>query len=268
MYKLIAIDIDGTLLGSDGLVSGENIRALEQARGCGVHIVLATGRPPMGIARIRAQMSDPPDEYLIAFSGALTRQIRTGVIVSSHTITTGDYIEIAAFAESVGLQHYGYQEDAVLAPVLHPIVLWESDVNGVGAIQADLAGLDPQMPLMKVMATGEPDQVRFALTKIPAALAARFSIVSSAPNLLEFHNPLATKGQAVHDLASSLGIARQEVICIGDSGNDLDMVRYAGLGVAMGNASVEIRAVADYITVSNDDHGVAEVIGRFVPGCS
>jgi len=261
---MIAIDIDGTLLNSEGRVPDENIRALDLARDRGVHIVLATGRPPAGIARIRAQMSDPPDEYQIAFSGALTRLARTGESVSSHTITAGDYLEIAAFAEEYGLDHYGYQEDACLSPVLHPVVLWERDINGVRIIKTELSALDVHLPLMKAMATGDPDKIRFALSRIPETFTRRFSIVSSAMNLLEFHHPKATKGQAVRELAAILGICREEIICIGDSGNDIDMIRYAGLGVAMDNATDEVKAAADFITAANDNGGVAEVVRRYI----
>ncbi|HAL74262.1 MAG TPA: Cof-type HAD-IIB family hydrolase [Clostridiales bacterium] len=264
MYKLIAIDIDGTLLGSNGRISAENIQALDAARDRGVHVVLATGRPPAGIARVRAMMADPPDEYQIAFSGALTRNVQTGETVASHSVTAGDYLEIAAFADQFGLNHYGYQENACLSPVLHSFVIWEKDINGVQAIQAELASLDSNLPLMKIMITGEPDKLKFAAGKIPHSIARRFSIVSSAPDLLEFHHPKATKGQAVRELARLLCVNRTEVICMGDSGNDVDMIRYAGLGIAMGNAAADIKAVADFVTATNDNHGVAEVVERFI----
>jgi len=264
MYKLIAIDIDGTLLGSNGQVSAENVRALDAARDRGVHVVLATGRPPAGIAKVRAMMADPPDEYQIAFSGALIRNVQTGETIASHTVTAGDYLEIAAFADLRGLNHYGYLENACLSPVLHPFVIWERDINGVQAIQTELSQLDINLPLMKIMISGEPEKIKFAASQIPQSITRRFSVVSSAPDLLEFHNPQATKGQAVRELARLLGISREEVICMGDSGNDADMIRFAGLGIAMGNAAADIKAAADYVTVTNDKNGVAEVIERFI----
>lgn len=264
MYKLIAIDLDGTLLSSDGSVAEQNKRALAAARDKGVHVVLATGRPPHGVDRIRALLDFPQDEYLILYNGALTKKISNGRVISRHTLVPADYRTVADFAESFGMDHYTFREDACLTTVLHPVAQWENEINGIPLEVIDLDQLDPALPLMKVNLAAEPAMVDHALANVPEVLASRYCIVRSAPNLMEFLDPRASKGQALQDLAASLGIRRDEIVAIGDSGNDLDMISFAGLGAAMGNASEDVKAAADYVTSANDLGGVAEVIRRFI----
>ncbi|MEG0857514.1 MAG: HAD-IIB family hydrolase, partial [Terrisporobacter sp.] len=91
-----------------------------------------------------------------------------------------------------------------------------------------------------------------------------YTIVRSTPFFLEFLNPQANKGAGIGLLAHELGIKQDEIICVGDAGNDKHMIEYAGLGVAMGNATEDIKDLADYITLSNDDDGVAHVINKFI----
>jgi len=105
---------------------------------------------------------------------------------------------------------------------------------------------------------------------LEAVLRERFGrelyITRSKPYYLEMLHPEATKGRALRVVAGYFGIPRQEVIAIGDSFNDLDMIRYAGLGVVMENAREEVKRFADYVTRSNEDDGVAEVLEKFVLG--
>jgi hypothetical protein len=102
------------------------------------------------------------------------------------------------------------------------------------------------------------------MLSLPKELYEKYTIVRSAPYFLEFLNKKSNKGEAVKALANHLGIKQEEVMCIGDAPNDLHMIAYAGLGVAMENAFDEVKEVANFITSSNDESGVAKAIEKFV----
>jgi len=121
-----------------------------------------------------------------------------------------------------------------------------------------------QMGIIKVMFIDEPEILSAAIKKIPQEFYQKYTVVKSAPYFLEFLHIKANKGLGVKKLAEKLNIKKEEVICIGDAGNDTHMVEYAGLGVAMGNAVQELKDIADFVTLSNEEHGVAHVIDRFI----
>ena len=118
--------------------------------------------------------------------------------------------------------------------------------------------------ILKVMLVDKPEKLSAAIKQLPASLHEEFTIMQSAPYFLEFLNLNSNKGIGVKALAEHLSIPMEQVICMGDAGNDYHMIKYAGLGVAMGNATDDIKAIADHITASNDEHGVAKAIQKFV----
>jgi hypothetical protein len=128
----------------------------------------------------------------------------------------------------------------------------------------DFESLEDNHAIVKAMIVDEPDRLDAAIAQLPSFLHDKFTIVKSADFFLEFLNPNSNKGLAVKKLAESLNIPQEKVMCIGDAGNDRHMVKYAGLGVAMGNAMAETKEVADYITDTNDENGVANAIRKFV----
>ena len=103
-----------------------------------------------------------------------------------------------------------------------------------------------------------------AIKRIPDSFYDEYTIVRSAPFFLEFLNKASSKGTGIKAVGEYLKIPQQEIICIGDAGNDLDMIEFAGLGVAMGNAFKEVKEAADYVTLTNEEDGVAHVIEKFI----
>jgi Cof subfamily protein (haloacid dehalogenase superfamily) len=120
---------------------------------------------------------------------------------------------------------------------------------------------------IKIMFIDEPEILEKVIDKLPADIYKKYTVVRSAPFYLEFLNLNANKGLGVDALAKKLNIKQSEVICIGDAGNDMHMVEYAGLGVAMENAFPELKEIANYVTLSNENHGVAHVINKFILNC-
>jgi Cof subfamily protein (haloacid dehalogenase superfamily) len=135
-------------------------------------------------------------------------------------------------------------------------------LNNIPLRVRTLEEVGPSVALPKVMFVGDKEDIDRTELLLPEKIKARNEIMRSTPHFLEFLHPEASKGNAVMDLAARLGIAREEVMCIGDNGNDLSMIEAAGCGVAMGNAIPEIKAAADIITSTNNENGVAEAINN------
>jgi hypothetical protein len=137
-------------------------------------------------------------------------------------------------------------------------------MNEIDFEEVDFTTLTDSTPIIKIMFIGEPDKLSQAIDKLPEEVYKKYTVVQSAPFFLEFLDKSVNKGTGVKALADSLGINKNEVICIGDAGNDIHMIQYAGLGVAMGNAFSELKKVANYITYTNEEDGVAHVINKFI----
>ena len=117
---------------------------------------------------------------------------------------------------------------------------------------------------IKIMMIDEPEILQKAVDNLPQEVYEKYTVVRSAPFFLEFLNKEVNKGVGVEMLAKHLGVKREEVITMGDAGNDLHMIEYAGMGIAMGNAFDEVKEAANYITDSNNEDGVAKAIEKFV----
>jgi Cof subfamily protein (haloacid dehalogenase superfamily) len=120
--------------------------------------------------------------------------------------------------------------------------------------------MDPTLEISKMMMIDEPDILDAAIAKLPKSFYAEYTILKSEPFYLEVLNKSASKGQALKDLARILDIPKENIMAIGDNENDIDMIQYAGMGVAMGNAVASVKEVSDYITDTNEYDGVATAI--------
>ena len=138
----------------------------------------------------------------------------------------------------------------------------EKEDKIVNAIIKDDVPKDINMS--KFMMIDHPEILDECVKKIPQEYYEKYTIVRSTPFFLEILRPEANKGSGISLLAKELGLKQEEIICVGDAGNDKHMIEYAGLGVAMGNATDEIKEMADYVTLSNDEDGVAHVINKFI----
>ena len=140
----------------------------------------------------------------------------------------------------------------------------EGRINGIEVHEVNFDTVSEEEDIIKIMFIDPEEVLEEAIKKIPQAIFEKYTVVRSAPFFLEFLNKASSKGTGVKALTEYLHIKQEEVICIGDAGNDLDMIQFAGLGVAMGNAFDEVKEAADYITKNNDEDGVAHVIEKFI----
>lgn len=266
MYKLIALDMDGTLLTPEGQISPRTHAAIAAARARGVTVVLTSGRPLEGMTAYLAELGlTGPDDYVICYNGALVQKVADQRIIRSNLLSGRDASAIAHLAEELGVNVHGFSvRQGLIAPRVSHYTEHESRLIGQPINLVDFATLPADEQVMKVMMIDPEPLLSRAIAQLPAELYQRYTVVRSAPYFLEFMNKLSNKGTGVAALAEHLGITADEVIAVGDAGNDRHMIEYAGLGVAMGNATDEIKALAQHITSRNDEEGVARVIEQFV----
>lgn len=265
MYKLIALDMDGTLLREDKTISKATKVAIEKAKEKGVKIVLASGRPVEGIQRYLEELNLlSGEDFVVSYNGAVVLNTKTKEVINRTVLTGEDLHELYNLSKELKVNIHGFSKDGCITPELTKYSILEGEINGIPVITVDYDTINPGEEIIKIMMVEEPEVLEKAIENLPKELYDKYTIVRSAPFFLEFLNKKVNKGSGIEALANSLGIKREEVICMGDAGNDEHMIRYAGLGVAMGNAFEEIKEMADFVTKSNDEDGVAYVIEKFV----
>lgn len=265
MYKLVALDMDGTLLNEDKKISTENFNAIEKAKKKGVKVVLATGRPVKGISRYLEELNLlTDDDYAVAFNGAVVQNTKTGKVISENLLSLDDLKYLYDLSKKLSVNIHLLTLGSCLTPKVNKYSQLEARINNIPLEIVDFNEIDNSTTIVKIMFIDEESILSEAIEKLPKEVYEKYTVVRSAPYFLEFINRKVNKGFGVELLAKSLGIKQEEVICMGDAGNDIHMIQYAGLGVAMGNAFPEIKEAANYVTKTNEEHGVAHVINKFI----
>ncbi len=266
MYKLIALDMDGTLLTTDKRVSEKNKAAIKAAEANGVKIVLASGRPLIGITKYLNELNLLKDkDYVLSFNGGLVQNTKTQEIVSKLTLKGKDLKNIYKISKELNINIHAFSaKDGLITPKINQYTEYEATINEIEINIRDFNEVDDEEDIIKVMMIDPQEILDPAIEKLPAEVYEKYSVFKSAPFFLEFTNKEVDKGLGLNKLGEYLGIKKEEIIACGDAGNDLSMVKYAGLGVAMGNATKEVKEAASFITTSNDEDGIANVIEKFI----
>lgn len=265
-YKLIALDMDGTLLNDEHEISKENQDAIEAARQQGVHVVLASGRPLEGMAQhVEKLKMNTKDDYILCYNGSLVQNLATGEEICCYFLTGKDAKRIAQSAEELGVHIHAFSpKRGLITPENSTYTKVEAELNGIDVHLIDFKELKDDEPIIKVMMINPPEILGKAVDKLDKQYYKDFTVVRSTPHFLEFMNKEVNKGNGVSALAEHLGLTASQVICMGDAENDHHMIKYAGLGVAMENATDETKVISNFVTESNQNHGVAKVIYDFV----
>ena len=266
MYKLIALDMDGTLLNSQGAISPRNKQAILAAIAQGTRVVLASGRPLEGMNWALEELGmTGKDDYVACYNGSLVYQVADKQLLRSQTVTGADAKKLADLANKLGVHVHAFSVKAGLITPKHNYYTdHEAKINGLSITEVDFSTLSDDEAMLKVMMIDEPEKLSAAIAQLPASLYKQYNILQSAPFFLEFLHTNSHKGIGVEAIVQQFGINADEVICMGDAGNDKQMLEYAGLGVAMDNASDDIKAIANHITASHNDDGGALVIEAFI----
>lgn len=261
-YKLIALDMDGTLLNSKGEISDKNILAIRMAEERGILIVISTGRAVQGIEKYNSvlKLSDP----VVAYNGAMIADLGTQTIMFEKCLEVNDAKKIIEIGRSYNTTMCIWSKNK----------LYVNEINDRVENYKKLSGVEP------IYMQDEEELCSQGITKIlwydTVENIAKFNVgfavdefeqvsyCKSMPHFLEFFNKEVSKATAMKKVGEIYGIKASEMIAVGDGANDVSMIEYAGLGVAMANAEEELKMKANIVTKSNDEDGVAEVIYRYL----
>jgi Cof subfamily protein (haloacid dehalogenase superfamily) len=269
LYKLIAIDIDGTLMNDRKEITKEVNDAIQAAKAKGVKVVICTGRPIVGVQSIIEELKlNDEEDFVITFNGALVQNTYSKDVESQITLTYENLKELHELSLKLDSPFQFFDTESLYTPnrEISRYTVHEAHINQIPIHYLPIDEVPKDMLIPKVMFIDEPERLNTIIANIPESLWEKYTFVKSTPFFLEILDPSVSKGNAVKQLAEKLSIKQEEVICIGDGENDLSMVEYAGCGVAMANAVSVVKEVAQFHTLSNNENGVAYAIEKLVLG--
>lgn len=261
-YKLVAADLDDTLLDKDFQLSGPVRQAVAAVRAAGVYFTISTGRMFRSAARLAGELGI--DLPLITYQGALVKNSLSGEVLIYRPLPLEHARGIIGQIHRKGFHINAYLDDRLLVERDTPEGQRYAAVAGVEQeVVGDLLEYLDTDPT-KVLAIAREPELDALAEEMRPVYGEQVHIVKSKPHFLEFSHPEATKGHALAALAGRWGIDRSEVMAIGDSYNDLEMLEYAGLGVVVANARDDIKSRAGYVTSAPYGEGVVEALRKFV----
>lgn len=268
-YRMLVMDMDGTLLNNNKEVSERNRTALKKAAELGVRLVVSTGRI-FTSARVYASLIGAAAP-IIASNGAYIREKERNEVIYEKNMDRDVLYSLIEIIERYGFNPHLFTYDTIYTKKLINFSMnyynWNESLPENERVKIKLVdSYDEAVKngrILKVTLAADNTEL---LRKLRDELNTRFdlSIMSSALNNLEIMSSGISKGNAVKMLADYYGFNSDEIICIGDNENDISMIKFAGLGVAMGNATDDLKSAADYVTDTNENDGVADVIEKFI----
>ena len=266
MIKLVAIDMDGTLLDDEKGLSAKNAQAIARVSQAGVKVVICTGRQLSGVKPYYEQLALGDDqEFAVLNNGCSIYQTNDWTLLEAQTLPYSALESLLALSESFLGVHLTLVSDHydVLDKEVPAIVQADADLvfDQARAVRLeDMAG----EKVFKAMYMAEPSVMDRFQAQVEKSLAQNYSVVRSQPYLFEVLPKGVSKASGLKSLCQTLGIALADVMAIGDAANDLEMLAEVGHPVAMGNASAQVKAIARYQTKSNQADGVAYALEQWV----
>ncbi|WDT66226.1 Cof-type HAD-IIB family hydrolase [Companilactobacillus crustorum] len=267
MIKLIAIDIDDTLLNTEHKITTKTKQALKKALDQGIKIVLCSGRPLAGVSPYLKELGiSGDDQYVITYNGGLVETV-SGKILSREILNNADFRRIVKYVTANKMQYYVLDGQSNVYTSDH-------NVNRIAVVQAweNSAGifirtpdkLDSNFEITKAAIVGEKETLDQYEQPVKNEFSKDYYVVRAADNFLEIMHQNVNKGVGLKKLAEFLGLQANEVMAIGDEQNDIPMFDFAKTAVAMGNGSPKAKAHASYITTTNDEDGIAKALEKLV----
>lgn len=270
--KLIGLDLDGTVFNNQKIITPRTINAIEQAIEQGIVVLPATGRPYVGL----------PNEFLCikGVQYALTANGASIIHLASNSVVYSDLLPVSSAIKAIEtartfdclmdvlIDGYSYTSKKTIDSIekyMQSPMMTEYFLKTRSFLEEDILDYitKHQKPVEKIQLLFKDLELKKQASQILSEMD-ELSITSALPNNIEINSSTANKGNGLLGLGQFLEIQQDEIMACGDSFNDYEMIKQAGLGVAMGNANKEIKTIADYITLSNDEEGVADVIEKIL----
>lgn len=263
-YKLLVLDIDGTLTNTQKQITDHTRATLIEAQRAGLKLVLASGRPTYGIAPLAKELQmDQFGGYILSFNGGKIIDSSTMETLYAQTLPNSIVGELHAEAKQAGATIISYLDEYILTEeptnkyVEHELFLTRMKPKKVENF-TDAVTFDPD----KCLIVGEGELLLPLAEKLNNGFSEILSAYRSEPFFLEVVPKGIDKALSLQRLLNIVGLTKADMVAVGDGFNDLSMIKFAGLGVAMANAQEEVKAAADYITLSNEEDGVADLVEK------
>ena len=264
-YRAIALDLDGTLTNHEKVVTPKTREALLKAASEGAVIILASGRPTYGIEPVAECLKlNQRGGYILSYNGGNIVNAQTGEKLFSQFLPDEVIPELYAYAKEHDHALLGYAGNEIITEMPDDeYVKEESRINKMNIRKVDnlFEALEPHPT--KLLMTGAPTLMLKAEEELVEKLGDKMDIFRSAPFFLELVPKGIDKAKSLTRLLAKINLTPSDLIAFGDGYNDLSMLKLAGMGVAMENAAPEVRAEADYVTLSNEEDGVAAALEHF-----
>lgn len=265
-YKLLVLDLDGTLTNTRKEVTEHTRTTLIKAQEQGLKIVLASGRPTYGISPLANLLQlDKYEGYVLSYNGGEIIDWKTGELLYKNLLDPEVLPYLYQCANDNHFAIVTYDGEYVLTEYPDDeYVLKEALLNVMKIKKVDNFLKAVQHPIAKCLIVGEPTRLAVLEKEMYNHLHDRMGVFRSEPYFLELVPKGIDKAQSLAVLLKEISMTKDEMIAVGDGFNDLSMIKYAGLGVAMSNAQEVVKENADFITLSNEEDGVAHVVEKFI----
>lgn len=265
-YKLLVLDIDGTVTNSKKEVTEKTRKAVIALQEKGVRVAIASGRPAKGVYGVAKELElDRFGSYILPFNGARIIDFQTKECVYAKTLPLHLPARLWRDAKENGIGIITYKDEEIISgtePDKYMEI--EAKINDLPVHYYKNFGTYVDFPVNKCLMTGDPLDLEALEPQLARKYMHEAQVFRSEPYFLEITPKNVDKAYCLRHLLEILGLEREEMVCCGDGFNDVSMIQYAGLGVAMANAQEKVKEVADYITEQDNDHdGIAEVIEKF-----
>ena len=266
MYKILAVDLDGTLTNSKKEITPHTIDVLIQAQQKGLRIVLASGRPTHGIMPLAEQLHlKEYGGYIMAFNGGLIIDCATGEAIYRQVLDPSVYKHLYEVGNTEDFKILSYIDDSIACEdIENEHVRYAARLNKMKLRKLNNFLEEIDFPEPKCLIVGKEKKLALLEKELAEYYNGKMSIYRSEPFFLEVLPLGIDKANRLSFLLNYLGMKREELMACGDGYNDLSMIEYAGLGIAMSNAQAVVKKAADYVTLSNEEDGVAAAVKKFI----
>ena len=263
-YKMLVLDMDDTLLTDDHKISDLNKKMILEAQAKGVYVILASGRPTSAMIAYAKELElDLNDSYMISFNGAIVSRVKDNFVLFEQKLTPIQIHELYDYSVKMKTHIITYLDGEIISETDSEFIEIEKEITGMPHNKVLSFKEAIYKPAVKCILLQEPSYLKELEKDLKIAMP-HLSVSMSKPFFLEVSQNGIDKAASLKFLAEKLNIHQNEIIAIGNAGNDLTMIEYAGLGVWVDNVTPELRDRADVIVASNNNDGVAEVVQRYI----
>lgn len=275
-YKVIVMDVDGTLTNNEKKISEKTKQALLKAQEDGMILVIASGRPTSGLMYLAKELKmDENHGLLVSFNGSKVIDCETNEVLFNETMSVEDGQAVLEHMKKFKVKpmickgEYMYVKDVYDNKINYKgepfnIIKYEARNCRFKLCEKDDLVAFADYPLNKILTAGDPEYLQAHYKEMMEPFKDTLSCMFTADFFFEFTAKGIDKAKALDTVFAHLGISKDEAIAFGDGHNDASMVKYVGLGVAMDNAVQELKDVSDFVTLSNEEDGIAYALNKFL----